>query len=56
MFMADGLRRYYFYDEGFNVSAVLKDANLVDIDQVKGQVGDSKTQVVQGLTGEFKWR
>lgn len=38
------------------MSAVLKDANLVDIDAVKGQVQSSKTDVVSGLTGTFVWR
>lgn len=48
--------RYYFYNEGASVSVVLKNAGIVDIDQVRGQVEDSKSQVVSGLTGTFKWR
>ena len=48
--------RYYFYNEGANVSAVLKDANLVDIDDVKGMVMSSKDDVLSGLTGNFTWR
>lgn len=53
---ADNRRRYYFYNEGASIATVLKDANLVDITQVRGQVEDSKTKVVQGLTGSFTWR
>lgn len=51
-----GCHRYYFYNEGASLSAVLKDANLVDIAQIRGMVEDSKSQVVQGLTGDFTWR
>jgi uncharacterized protein (DUF2164 family) len=51
-----GCLRYYFYNEGANVSVVLKDANLVDIEQIRGTVEASKGDVVQGLTGQFTWR
>jgi hypothetical protein len=37
------------------VQAVLKGANLVDIDAVKGQIADGRTDVLQGLTGNFVW-
>lgn len=50
------LYRYYFYNEGASVTAVLKDAGLVDIGAVRGQVEDSKSQVVSQLTGQFTWR
>ncbi len=48
--------RYYFYNEGASVSAVLKDANLVDIDDVKSMVLKSQGDVLSGLTGNFTWR
>lgn len=48
--------RYYFYNEGANVSVVLKDANLVDISDIKGMVMRSKDDVLSGLTGNFTWR
>jgi hypothetical protein len=48
--------RYYFYNEGPNITTVLKDANLVDIDAVKIQISESKSSVVAGLTGNFVWR
>jgi hypothetical protein len=35
---------------------VLKDANLVDINDIKGTVAKSKDQVLSGLTGNFTWR
>jgi hypothetical protein len=48
--------RYYFYDEGTSITAVLKDANLVDIEAIKDQISESKSSVVAGLTGNFAWR
>lgn len=48
--------RYYFYEEGASVEAVLKDANLVDIADVRGMVAKSKDDVLSGLTGNFTWR
>lgn len=48
--------RYYFYNEGLNITTVLKDANLVDIDAVKNQISESKSSVVAGLTDNFVWR
>lgn len=47
--------RYYFYNEGASVEAVLKGANLVDITAIKAQIASSKADVLQGLTGSFTW-
>lgn len=49
------LLRYYFYNEGVSVEAVLRDASLVDIGAVRTQITSSKDDVLQGLTGTFTW-
>ena len=48
--------RYYFYGQGGNVTAVLKSANLVDIDDVLAQVNQSQSQVVSSITGQYTFR
>jgi hypothetical protein len=47
---------YYFNGQGDSIKAVLKSANLVDVDGLMGQVTAGQEEVLQGMAGNFTFR